>query len=112
MVKKLFFLVLVVLLVPLCSAKVKSVEFELRRCDGGTGAVKITKEKIEPSKVGVVVIDMWNYQGCVTIVGRIGAMIERMNKSAGAARELRAHVYLGARGEVHRVHTLADHRDS
>ena len=88
MVKKLFFLVLVVLLVPLCSAKVKSVEFELRRCDGGTGAVKITKEKIEPSKVGVVVIDMWNYQGCVTIVGRIGAMIERMNKSVGAAREL------------------------
>ncbi len=86
--KLINFFILVLVLSASCAGEVKKIEFDLRRRDGGTGEVNITKEKIDPSKVGVVIIDMWDYQGCVTVVGRIGAMIERMNKSVGAARRL------------------------
>jgi sialidase-1 len=84
----IFSLLIVVLLIPLYTAQAKTVELDLQRRDSKTGEVFITQEKVDPSKIGVVVIDMWDYQGCVTVVGRIGAMIERMNESVGAAREL------------------------
>ena len=64
------------------------LELDLQRRDPNSDKVIITKEKIDPSKIGIVIIDMWDYQGCVTIVGRSEALIERMNKSLEVARKL------------------------
>jgi hypothetical protein len=42
--------------------------------------------KMDGSKVGIVVIDMWNYHWCMTAAHRVGAIVPRMNKALEAAR--------------------------
>ncbi len=64
------------------------LELNMRSRDPNSDKVIITREKIDPANIGIVIIDMWDYQGCVTIVGRAEALIERMNKSLEVARKL------------------------
>jgi nicotinamidase-related amidase len=81
-------LLIIVLIAPPCLAREPVIELDLQRRDPQTNKVSVTREKIAPDKIGIVIIDMWDYQACVTIVGRIGAMVERMNQSLAAARKL------------------------
>ena len=64
------------------------LELDLQRRDPQTGKVKTTKEKLIPSKTGIVVVDMWNYTWCMTVGARAEAIVERMNKSLEVARKL------------------------
>ncbi|MFT3705570.1 MAG: NPCBM/NEW2 domain-containing protein [Agriterribacter sp.] len=55
----------------------------------------ITKvDQVDPSKVGIVVIDMWNWHWCKTSAGRVGCMVPRMNKCLDGARALGMQVFL------------------
>lgn len=55
----------------------------------------ITKAgKIDPSKVGIVVIDMWNWHWCKTSAARVACMVPRMNKCLDGARAMGMQVFL------------------
>ena len=53
-----------------------------------TGAIMTANERIDPAKTGVVIIDMWNTNDCMTNAMRCAALVPRMNKALGAARQL------------------------
>lgn len=67
---------------------------DLQRRDPATGAIKLTTEKVDPKKVGVVVVDMWNFHWCKTSTERVGALVPRMNKSLQILRAMGAQVFL------------------
>lgn len=64
-----------------------NVEFKFTRRDS-EGKPVISSERIDPRKIGIVVVDMWNYHWCATALGRAGALIPRMNATFEQAREL------------------------
>jgi nicotinamidase-related amidase len=48
----------------------------------------VIKEHVTPSKVGIVVVDMWDYDWCRTAMGREYAMVPRLNAAFDRARSL------------------------
>ena len=46
------------------------VTFELQRRDVASGQPIITPTELDPTKVGVVVVDMWNWHWCKTSTAR------------------------------------------
>jgi nicotinamidase-related amidase len=70
------------------------IELELQRRDPGTGEIRITPEKVDPAKVGIVVIDMWNFHWCKTSTARVAAMVPRMNRVLEQARALGMQVFM------------------
>ena len=56
--------------------------------DAMTGQVDIKPLKIDPRKVGIIIIDPWNYHWCMTACQRVPAMAPRWNRSLQCAREL------------------------
>jgi nicotinamidase-related amidase len=64
------------------------LELVLQSRDPKTGQVRTATEKVPTSKIGVVVVDVWDYHWCSTWCGRAGAMIPRMNRALEAARKL------------------------
>ena len=67
---------------------VRQIEFELQTRDSDTGTIKITREKVDSSKVGVIAVDVWNYHWCKTATMRVDAFVPRINKALEAARSL------------------------
>ena len=69
--------------------QVEYLEFDLQQRDPETNKVIITKEKVAPQKIGIVVIDMWNDYICPTGTELFGSsLIPRMNRVFKAARAL------------------------
>lgn len=52
------------------------------------GTPRTREESIDPRRVGVVVVDPWNFHWCKTATMRVDALIPRINHSLDAAREL------------------------
>ncbi|HTY88461.1 MAG TPA: NPCBM/NEW2 domain-containing protein [Candidatus Acidoferrum sp.] len=74
-----------------CSAvSVRSAEIELtlQTRDPDTGKIITTTEKVDPTRVGVIVVDVWNYHWCKTAAMRIDAIVPRMNEALDGARAL------------------------
>jgi hypothetical protein len=69
------------------SGKVE-LELDLQRRDPQTGAIHIRKEKVDPSKVGIVVVDMWNFHWCKTSTMRVAALVPRMKRVLDQAHDL------------------------
>ena len=76
------------------AATPRSIDFALQRRDPATGTVSTTKESVDPRKIGVVAIDMWNFHWCKTSAARVGALVPRMNKCLEVARQLGMTVFL------------------
>lgn len=53
-----------------------------------TGAIKNRTEEVDPKRVGVIAVDVWNFHWCKTATMRVDAFIPRMNKALDAARDL------------------------
>ncbi|ODT98189.1 MAG: hypothetical protein ABS79_06295 [Planctomycetes bacterium SCN 63-9] len=70
--------------VPRLSAR--EVEFSLRSRDA-EGKPMVTKERIDPGKIGIVVVDMWNFHWCKTATMRVAALVPRMNRVLNVARD-------------------------
>ena len=61
---------------------------KLQQRNPETGQVKVETEEIDPAKVGVIAVDVWNFHWCKTATMRVDAIVPRMNKALEAAREL------------------------
>ncbi|MDC0300159.1 hypothetical protein OAM00_05200, partial [Verrucomicrobia bacterium] len=80
-----FFLLLMASIV--CS-EIHGLTLKLQQRDPETGQIKIETEEINPLKVGVIAVDVWNYHWCKTATMRVDAIVPRMNKALEAARDL------------------------
>ena len=69
---------------------VQGVEMELtlQTRDPATGKIVLATEKVDPNRVGVIAVDVWNYHWCKTATMRVDAIVPRMNKALDAARAL------------------------
>lgn len=65
-----------------------SLTLEMQRRDPVTGAITLQKEEIDPRRIGVIAVDVWNYHWCKTATMRVDAFVPRMNKALDAARTL------------------------
>ena len=73
---------------------VNGLTLELQRRDPVTGVITLQKEEIDPKRVGVIAVDVWNFHWCKTATMRVDAFVPRMNKALEAARELGMKVML------------------
>jgi hypothetical protein len=64
-----------------------SLTFTLQTRDEG-GAPQTREERIDPRRVGIVVVDPWNFHWCKTATMRVDALVPRLNRSLDAARQL------------------------
>jgi len=71
----------------------KLIEFNLQTRDQKTAKAKLETTKLDPTKTGVVVIDMWNWRWCKTATERVSAMVPRMERCLKATRELGMQVF-------------------
>ena len=52
---------------------------ELQRRDKESGEIVTTVEKVNPKRIGVVAVDIWNWHWCKTAAARVDAFAPRMN---------------------------------
>jgi hypothetical protein len=64
------------------------IELNLQKRDRESGRILASNESADPSRIGVVIIDMWNTNDCMTNAQRAAALVPRMNKALDAARRL------------------------
>jgi len=64
------------------------ITLDLQSRDPETGDVITTRETVDPSKVGVIAVDVWNYHWCKTATMRVDALVPRINQALQGAREL------------------------
>src|SRR5690606_10132537 len=73
----------------LCSPlNAAGLELRLQRRDPETGEVIHSLEKVDPRRVGVVAVDVWNFHWCKTATMRVDALVPRIHRALEAAREL------------------------
>jgi len=77
------------------AAKAQFFEPRLQTRDPKSGQVIIRKEKLDPRKTGIVVVDPWNYHWCLTWAAQTAATAARMNKALDGARKLGMQVIWG-----------------
>ncbi len=72
------------------------LELQRRVPDGAEGRWRIENRVVtlDPARVGIVAVDMWNWHWCKTSAARVGAMVPRMNAVLAAAREMGIQVFL------------------
>jgi len=66
----------------------RMVELDLQTRDPKTGEIIVCREKVDPAKVGLVIVDLWNYHWCMTWSHQTGSAVPRFNEAARAARRL------------------------
>lgn len=81
-------LLLLVLLRALSPAPAAEIELTLQSRDPATGQIILTTEKVDPVRIGVIAVDVWNFHWCKTATMRVDAFVPRINKALDAARAL------------------------
>ena len=66
----------------------QGLTLDLQRRDPVTGSVTLRTETVDPKRVGVIAVDVWNYHWCKTATMRVDAFVPRMNKALDAARAM------------------------
>lgn len=64
------------------------ITLTLRTREAGTSQLVTKPLVIDPHKVGIVIVDPWNYHWCMTWTEQAGGMTPRMNKALAGARHL------------------------
>jgi len=82
------FVGLALLLLTTGAARASEIELTLRTRDPATGKIVLTTEKVDPKRVGVIAVDVWNFHWCKTASMRVDAIVPRLNKALDAARVL------------------------
>jgi hypothetical protein len=59
-----------------------------RSRDPATGRITLTREQVDPARVGVIAVDVWNFHWCKTATMRVDAIVPRLNQALEAARAL------------------------
>ena len=60
---------------------VRPVEFHLQTRDPRTGAISVRTQLVDPARVGIVLVDTWNFHWCMTAAQRCGSFAPRFNKA-------------------------------
>ena len=79
---------LTVPLLLIARVRAEEIELTLQTRDPATGKIVLTAEKVNPKRVGVIAVDVWNFHWCKTATMRVDAIVPRMNKALDAARAL------------------------
>src|SRR5437879_12763914 len=69
-------------------AAANEIALALQTRDPATGKILLATEKINPARVGVIAVDVWNYHWCKTATMRVDAIVPRLNKALAGARSL------------------------
>ncbi len=77
---------LLVSLLPLPASA--ALELTLQTRDPDSGKVAHVTERIDPARVGVIAVDVWNFHWCKTATMRVDAIVPRLNQALEAARTL------------------------
>lgn len=64
------------------------IEMTLRTRDPASGEVRLTTERVDPARVGVIAVDVWNFHWCKTATMRVDAIVPRLNLALDAARAM------------------------
>jgi hypothetical protein len=70
------------------SSSAGPITLHLQSRDPASGEIRSTTETVDPSKVGVVVVDMWNWHWCKTSTMRVAALVPRMKHVLAAAHDM------------------------
>lgn len=70
------------------TAPAHGLTLELQRRDPVTGATILQKEQVDPKRVGVIAVDVWNFHWCKTATMRVDAFVPRINQALESARAL------------------------
>lgn len=73
----------------------REITLSLRTRDAKTGETVVTPLTIDPRRVGVVIVDPWNYHWCMTWTEQAGGMTPRMNRALAGVRQLGMAVFWG-----------------
>ena len=94
------YLLLTSILVLLCGgvqneifAQGKILHISLQTKDALTNQMMNKTEDIDASKIGIVIVDPWNYHWCMTWTEQAGGMTPRMNRATECARRLGMQVF-------------------
>src|SRR5438132_2569600 len=82
------FFLLALTVLAACKTRAAEIELTLQTRDPATGKIVLTPEKVDPKRVGVIAVDVWNFHWCKTATMRVDALVPRMNKALDAARDL------------------------
>ncbi len=77
-----------------CFGQAAEIELTLQTRDPVTGQPKFTREKVDPTRVGVIAVDVWNFHWCKTATMRVDAIVPRIDQALEAARGLGMKVML------------------
>ncbi len=69
-------------------ARAAEIELTLQTRDPANGKIVLTTERVDPKRIGVIAVDVWNYHWCKTATMRVDAIVPRMNRALDAARSL------------------------
>lgn len=69
-------------------ARATELELTLQTRDPATGAIRLASEKVDPARVGVIAVDVWNFHWCKTATMRVDAIVPRLDRALEAARAL------------------------
>ncbi len=64
------------------------ITLTLQTRDPESGRIALATEKIDPARVGVIAVDVWNFHWCKTATMRVDAIVPRLNQALEAARAL------------------------
>ena len=64
------------------------ITLHLQERNPGTGEATTRVETIDPHKVAVVIVDMWNFHWCMTSAERVGALVPRMKRVLEEAHQM------------------------
>lgn len=69
-------------------AQAAPLDLTLQTRDPATGKIVLATEQVDPKRVGVIAVDVWNFHWCKTATMRVDAIVTRLNKALDAARAL------------------------
>ena len=82
------FALLMLALAAASPAAERPLELELRTRDPKTNQPATRTLRVDPKRVGVVLVDPWNFHWCMTAAARVGAMAPRWSRALECARKL------------------------
>src|ERR1035437_5531554 len=81
-------LLLIVVSLNALQAETKKLQLSLQTRDANTNQVIIRNENVDVSKVGIVIVDPWDYHWCMTACERVSAMVPRWNKALEVSHKM------------------------
>jgi len=69
-------------------ADAADIAWTLQTRDAVTGAVREEVERVDPARVGVIAVDVWNFHWCKTATMRVDAIVPRLDAALEAARSM------------------------